>query len=203
MKDIVLLTIIVALLIVSLGGCSTTKVKRVELAEEIALTDRWNDTDSRLVAEEMVEDMLGFPWLKRYQQQHGENNFPTITIQRVQNKSHEHIAVETFVNDLKRSIIRSGVADFIVSGKEREQVREEMKQQDLYASDESRLEMGQEQGANYALSGSINSMVDSLDGKRVTFYQVDLKLIDMQSTREVWNGQKKIKKLQERSRFGL
>jgi len=201
-KKIISLMVVV-LLVTTLAACSTTKVKRVETGEEIALTDRWNDTDSRLVAEEMIEDMLSFPWLKRYQQQHDENGFPTITIQRVQNKSHEHIAVDTFVNDLKRSIIRSGVADFIVSGKEREQVREEMKQQDLYASDESRLEMGQEQGANFALSGTINSMVDSLDGKRVTFYQVDLKLIDMQSTREVWNGQKKIKKLQERSRFGL
>ncbi len=202
MNKKVLMMIVASLCVTGLSGCGTTTVKRVDTQEEVALTDRWNDTDSRLVAEEMIEDMLGFPWLKRFQQNHG-STYPTITIQHVQNKSHEHIAVDTFVNDLKRSIIRSGVADFIVSGAERERVREEMKQQDIYASDESRLEMGQEQGANFALSGTINSMVDSLDGKRVTFYQVDLKLIDMQSTREVWNGQKKIKKYQERSSFGL
>jgi len=37
----------------------------------------------------------------------------------------------------------------------------------------------------------------------VTFYQVDLKLVDMESNIEVWNGQKKIQKLQEKSKFGF
>ena len=46
-------------------------------------------------------------------------------------------------------------------------------------------------------------MVDQLDGKRVTSYQVDLKLTNLQTTREEWNGQKKIKKFQKRSKFGF
>ncbi len=146
--------------------------------------------------------MLSFPWLARFSKEHS-GKFPTITIQRVQNKSHEHIAVDTFINDLKRSVIRSGKADFIVGGKEREAVRAELKEQDLHASEKSRMEMGEEQGANFALSGTINSIVDQVEGSRVTFYQVDLKLIDLQSTREVWNGQKKIKKVMEKSRFGF
>ena len=58
--------------------------------------------------------------------------------------------------------------------------------------------MGQETGANFALSGSINSFVDQLDDTRVTSYQVDMKLIDMTTNREVWNGQKKIKKVMSR-----
>ena len=91
----------------------------------------------------------------------------------------------------------------MVGGEERQAVREEQKEQDVHASDATRVQMGQEQGANFALSGEINSIVDQLEGKRVTFYQVDLKLIDLQTTREVWNGQKKIKKVMERSRFGL
>ena len=121
----------------------------------------------------------------------------------MQNKSHEHIAVDTFINDLKRAVIRSGKADFIVSGEERTRTREELKEQDIYASAASRMAMGEEQGANFALSGSINSIVDKLKGTRVTFYQVDLKLINLQTTREVWNGQKKIKKVMKRSRFGF
>lgn len=197
----VVLLSITLLLVVS--GCSKkTEVTRITTDEEVALTDRWNDTDSRLVAEEMIADMLSFPWLARFKSDFPDK-YPTISIHQVQNKSHEHIPVDTFINDLKRSIIRSGKADFVVSGKERERIRDEVKQQDFYASEETRTELWQEQGANFALSGSINSIVDKLDNKRVTFYQVDLKLIDMRTTREVWNGQKKLKKLQERSRFGL
>jgi len=185
-----------------LVGCGGTKVKRVAADKEMALTDKWNDEDSRQVSEEMIDDMFSYPWLKRFKKKFPGKE-PTITIQRVRNKSHEHIATDTFVNDIKRAVMRSGLAEFIVSGAERERVRAEVKQQDLNASEATRMEQGEEMGANFALSGSINSFVDQLDGKRVTQYQVDLKLINLQTTREAWNGTKKIKKFQEKSKFGL
>ena len=194
----ILLTTALLLPIFLLSGCMPTKVSRVDTDTEIALTDRWNDQDSKLVAEEMIADMLSYPWLRKFKQAHPGKE-PTITIQRIRNKSHEHISTETFVNDIKRAVMRSGVAEFIVSGEERERLRAELKQQDTYASENSRMEMGEETGANVVLSGSINSMVDQLDGKRVTAYQVDIKLINLQTTPEVWSGQQKIKKLMERS----
>ncbi len=183
-------------------GCGGTKVQRVSADKEMALTDKWNDEDSRLVAEEMIDDMFSYPWLKRFKKKFPDRE-PTITIQRIKNKSHEHIATDTFINDMKRAVMRSGMAEFIVSGEERERLRAELKQQDMNASEATRMERGEEMGANFALSGSINSFVDQLNGKRVTSYQVDLKLINLQTTREAWNGTKKIKKLQEKSSFGF
>jgi len=192
-------TLCVALFMV---GCGGTKVSRVDAGKEMALTDKWNDEDSRLVSAEMVDDMFSYPWLKRFKKKFPGKE-PTITIQRIKNKSHEHIATDTFINDIKRAVMRSGMAEFIVSGEERERVRAELKQQDMNASDSTRMEQGEEMGANFALSGSINSIVDQLDGKRVTSYQVDLKLINLQTTREAWSGVKKIKKFQQKSKFGM
>jgi len=189
----------VAALAVSLVGCAGNRVSRVDSDQEIALSDRWNDKDSQLVAEEMITDMLSFPWARDFELQN--NNRPTIIIQRIANKSHEHIAIETFVNDIKRSIIRSGRADFVASGEERKAIRDERQDQELNAS--KGKEQGQEQAADFAISGSLNSIVDQVGGDRVTFYQVDMKLIDMANNREVWNGQKKIKKLQEKGGFGF
>jgi uncharacterized protein (TIGR02722 family) len=189
----------VAALAVSIVGCAGTRVSRVDSDQEIALSDRWNDKDSQLVAEEMITDMLSFPWARDFELQN--NNRPTIIIQRIANKSHEHIAIETFVNDIKRSIIRSGRADFVAGGEERKAIRDERQDQELNAS--KGKEQGQEQAADFAISGSLNSIVDQVGGDRVTFYQVDMKLIDMANNREVWNGQKKIKKLQEKGGFGF
>ncbi len=189
----------VAALAVSIVGCAGNRVSRVDSDQEIALSDRWNDKDSQLVAEEMITDMLSFPWARDFELQN--NNRPTIIIQRIANKSHEHIAIETFVNDIKRSIIRSGRADFVASGEERKAIRDERQDQELNAS--KGKEQGQEQAADFAISGSLNSIVDQVGGDRVTFYQVDMKLIDMANNREVWNGQKKIKKLQEKGGFGF
>lgn len=183
----------------TLTGCGSTEVKRVSADKEIALSDRWNATDSRLVAEEMITDMLSFPWASQFELQN--DRLPTIIIQRIANKSHEHIALDTFINDIKRSVIRSGKASFVAGGEEREAVRDERIDQELNAKDAK--QQGQEKAADFALSGSVNSLVDKVDNERVTFYQVDLKLIDMESNLEVWNGQKKIQKFQKKSSFGF
>jgi len=184
-----------------LSGCGSVQVSRVAADKEIALTDRWNDKDSELVSTEMMSDMLTFPWIRRFVQESGKS-IPTVIIQRVRNKTHEHIAVETFTNNLKRALIRSGRVDFVASGSERKEIRTERRDQELNASAATTKQMGQEQGADFALSGTIHSFVDQLDGKRVTAYQIDLKLVDILTAREVWNGQKKIKKLQEKKFFG-
>lgn len=193
MKTLTWRTALIALLSTALMACSSGGVKRIDVNEEVALSDRWNDTDSRLVAEEMMTDMLTFPWFRDYHMENDGN--PTVIIQSIRNKSHEHIPVDTFVNDIKRSLLRAGRVDFVVSGEEREDIRTERADQEMNANPDTAAQFGLEQGAGFALSGTINSIVDSDGDQRVTFYQVDLKLIDMTTNREVWNGQKKIKKL--------
>lgn len=180
------------------AGCAT-KVSRISASEEVALSDRWNAKDSELVANEMIDDMLSFPWARDFEMDNSRR--PTVIISRIRNKSHEHIAIDTFTNDIKRAIIRSGRADFVAAGEEREAIREERRDQELNAKNAKA--QGQENAADFALSGSVNSIVDQVGDDRVTFYQVDMKLIDMESNREVWNGQKKIQKLQEKSSFGF
>lgn len=189
----------VVILATLLTACSSTSVKRLDSNEEVALSDRWNDTDSRLVSEEMMADMLTFPWFRDYN--FSQKGNPTVIIQTIRNKTSEHIPVDTFINDIKRSLLRAGKVDFVVSGQEREEIRNEREEQELNAAPDTVAKFGLEQGAGFALSGSINSIVDSNGDQRVSFYQVDLKLIDMTSNREVWNGQKKIKKLAEKGFF--
>jgi len=199
----ILATVLVLGTVVFVNGCGkNVEVARVDSGKEIALTDKWNDEDSRLVAEEMINDMLSYPWISQFNQRFPGKE-PLVTVQRVRNKSHEHIAVDTFVNDIKRAVIRSGKAGFIATIEERQDTRAELADQDMNASADTRMEMGEEDGANFALSGTINSIVDQLDNQRVTYYQVDLKLINLQTAREVWNGSKKIKKFMERKSFSF
>ena len=202
-SKIILATVLVLGTVVFVNGCGkNVEVARVDSGKEIALTDKWNDEDSRLVAEEMINDMLSYPWISQFNQRFPGKE-PLVTVQRVRNKSHEHIAVDTFVNDIKRAVIRSGKAGFIATLEERQDTRAELADQDMNASADTRMEMGEEDGANFALSGTINSIVDQLDGQRLTYYQVDLKLINLQTAREVWNGSKKIKKFMERKSFSF
>ena len=183
---------------VLLTACSGS-VKRLDINDYVMLSDRWNDTDSRLVAEEMMSDMLTFPWFRDYNFSNKGN--PTVIVQTIRNRTSEHIPVDTFVNDINRSLLRAGKVDFVVSGAERDAIRSDRKEVPPNTAPDTLAPFGIEQGAGFALSGSINSIVDSNGDQRVSFYQVDLKLIDMTTNREVWNGQKKIKKLADKGFF--
>ena len=55
--------------------------------------------------------------------------------------------------------------------------------------------MGKERGADFMLVGGIDQINDSVEGKQVRYYQVELEMIDLESNEKVWIGQKKIKKL--------
>ena len=194
-KHLITSLIIVAAL-VGLSACGQ-KVTRVETDTVMDLSGNWNDTDSRLVADEMIQDALSRSWLPQFNRDQGKA--PTVIVGDVRNLSHEHINTRTFVADMERALINSGEVDFVASSEEREEIRSERMDQDLHASEETRKAMGQETGADFMLKGTINTIIDAVSGEQVRFYQVDLTLIDLANNRKVWVGQKKIKKTIEKS----
>ncbi len=183
-----------------LAACNPV-VTRVESDSVTDLSGNWNDTDSRLVAQEMIQDVLSRSWLSNFNRSSGRS--PTVIVGTVRNLSHEHINTRTFVADMERELINSGEVEFVASAKDREEVRSEVKEQDLHATEETRKAMGQEIGADFMLQGSINSIVDAVSGEQARFYQIDLTLIELGSNRKVWVGQKKIKKTVEKGGIRL
>jgi hypothetical protein len=111
--------------------------------------------------------------------------------------------VKTFVADMERALINSGRIEFVASSDERGEIREERTDQDLNASEETRNEAGQEAGADFMLTGQINTIVDVEGDEQVRYYQVDLTLISLADNRKVWLGQKKIKKFVEKGKLRI
>ena len=180
---------------VSLSGCSS-KVTRVSHDSTIDLSGKWNDTDSRLVAEEMVRDALNGAWYNKYK---AAGTVPTVIVGQIRNKSHEHVSTETFVKDIQRALLNSGKVEFVADKGERDQIREEKGDQAENASVESRQQSGEESGAQLMMIGTLNSIVDQEGGKAVVFYQVDMELVQIENHKKLWIGDKKIKKFVERS----
>jgi uncharacterized protein (TIGR02722 family) len=184
------------LLALSLHGCSTA-VTRMDAAEVKDLSGAWNDTDSQQVSEEMIRDVMARSWLSEFSRT--KKRQPAVIVGEVRNLSHEHINVNTFVSDLERAMINSDKVQFVASATEREEVRGERKDQDVNAAEDTRKAMGQEKGADFMLKGTINTIIDASGSTQLRYYQVDLTLISLADNRKVWVGQKKIKKLVERS----
>jgi uncharacterized protein (TIGR02722 family) len=192
MKKIILAIAIVTTVSVVSTSCAR-KVTRIDATEQIDLSGRWNNTDSRIVAEEMIGTILKDKWVSNHQEaQSGQK--PVVIVGFVSNKSHEHIEAETFVKDVEQSFIKSGKLRLVQGGKKREELRAEKADQQSNASVSSMKKFGLEQGADYILQGSINSIVDSEKRKKVVYYQVNLELTNIQSNEVVWIGDKKIAK---------
>jgi hypothetical protein len=176
-----------------LQSCGTRKVERIDTKEVIDLSGRWNDTDSRMVAEAMVDQVLQAQWLKNFQENHNGQK-PVVIVGLVYNKSHEHIEAETFIKDVERAYINSGKVRLVQAGDKREELRRERAAQQEFASPETIKSWGRELGADFMMNGDINSIVDTYKKERVNYYQVNLELTDMETSEIVWIGDKKIRK---------
>jgi hypothetical protein len=178
-----------------LAGCSSAPtVQRISADQVTDVSGYWNDTDANLTAQEMIGQMLGDPWLGQFEgTSHGKQ--PTVIVGDIQNSSSEHISTSTFIDDIQRNLINSGKVQFVANDNQRNAVRKERKDQDLNATSDTRSAMGQEIGADFMMTGTINTIIDAAGDKSVKYYQVDLRLINMHNNLVVWVGQKKIKKI--------
>lgn len=190
----------VAAVLTCLGGCGGGKaVTRVETDSTFDLSGQWNDTDSRLVAEELIAQATTGAWLENHLLAHGKK--PAVIVGQPLNKSAEHIPVNTFMADVERAFINSGRVRMVATAEQREQVRDERADQQQYASEASMKDWGRELGADYILLGEINTIIDREEGDEVKFYQVDTYLIDLEDNTKVWAGFKKIKKYVSRDGY--
>jgi len=197
MRYITPLLLVGSVLLSGCGGGIT--VKRIATTEVTDLSGRWNDTDSGLVSEKMVSDMLSRVWLANFMKKTGTN--PTVIVGTIRNMSTEHVNMEVFTKDIERELINSGQVQFVASKQEREGIREERNDQQIYASLETAKRLGQEYGADFVLIGTFKSVEDVIEGKKAILYSVDLELIDVENNLKAWIGNKKIKKFIKRGGY--
>ena len=181
----------IALAAILLASCNRT-VTRISPDQQVDLSGRWNDTDSKLVAEEMIKDVTGRPWHNDFRI--AESRKPTVIVGYVKNKSNEHIEAETFIKDIEREFINSGFVRVVSNADFREKLREERAEQGEFASPETQAKWGKELGADFMMFGIITAITDSYKKEKVVNYKVNLELSNIETNEKVWIGDKEIKK---------
>ncbi len=183
--------LIILILMTSLFACAR-KVSRIDPSQQIDLSGRWNDTDSRQVAEKMVSDFLSSPQFKEYAATPGRK--PAIIVGQIRNKTSEHIDADNYVKKFELAIFNSGLADLVESDVFRDKLREERAQQQDFADPATMARWGKETGANLMLFGEMTSETDVYNKDRVVNYITTLFLTDVETNKRIWYGQKEIKK---------
>ena len=189
-----------ALALVTLTGCSNKRVERIDPNSVTDLSGRWNDADSRLVANALITQSLQERWAVDYAAANAGAP-PTVIVGEFRNRTMEHIPVGTFVRDLERAFVQSGIVRMVASAEEREDLRAERADQQVHAAADTRARMAREMGARYMLQGDVQAIDDREGRERIVFYQIDATLIDLETNAKTWVGQHKIKKYIQRRRL--
>lgn len=167
-------------------------VSRVSPDQSIDLSGRWNDSDSRQVANKMINELMASEKFKEYAKASGKK--PAIIVGLVRNKTSEHIDSDNYIKKIELAIYNSGVAELVESATFRDKLREERAQQQDFASAATMSKWGEEVGADLMLFGEMTSETDTYNKKRVVNYITTLFLTDMETNKRIWYGQEEIKK---------
>lgn len=183
---------IAILLILLTASCQTRQVTRLDPSTPIDLSGRWNDTDSRKVADQMIYDLFDSESFKTYAR--GREGKPVIVVGIIRNKTAEHIDADNFVKKFEVVIHNSGAAELVESSDFRDQLRVERLEQQEFADPATVKRMGMETGADLMLFGEITSETDAFSNRRVVNYVTTLFLTDIETNKRIWYGQNEIKK---------
>lgn len=179
-----------------LASCATTSVGRVSSDTVTDLTGFWNDTDVKIVCNDLIEKCLSSPKVKGFEEKN--NRLPVIIVGTFKNDSTEHIDTSIITEKIADAIINSGIADFVADKREREELREEKIAQNKegFTSEESAKAIDNETGADFMLKGSVKTMVEKAGNKTVRRYYVSAQLIDLETNKVLWKGlNEEIKKI--------
>jgi len=187
-----------------LVACGPSReTKRVDAEKQTDLSGRWNETDARKVANEMISGMLESAWLQRWNENHDDR--PTVIIGPIANKTMQHIDEEIFIKDIERELVNSGKIRFVAAADERKELVAERQRAAKTATLDSAPEMAQELGADFMVQGTISSNVqENMEGDKASlFYTVSLELLNIESNVKAWLDEKEIKKVVERSNVSM
>ncbi len=167
-------------------------VTRISPDTKMDLSGRWNDTDSHIVADKMIQELLTSSRFSEYAKEKGKK--PAIVVGLIRNKTTEHIDANAYIKKLEVAIYNSNIAELVESEEFRDHLRQERAQQQDFADPATVSKWGKEIGANLMLFGEMTSETDTNNKQRVVNYITTLFLTDIETNKRVWYGQQEIKK---------
>ena len=189
--------IIAGVVSVALSGCATVKYGDAGAVE--TTTVDFGSTDLQGIASKMVDSLLTFPPIVEVTQKRR----PVMFVERIKNKTTEHIDTESITDTISTKLLRSGKFRFVDMTKV-EAVKKQMDyQQDSGLVDKSKaVGFGRQIGAEYMLYGNMSSIVKRDGSTKDVYYKFTLKLMHLESGLLEWQDEKEIRKTKSKSLFG-
>ncbi len=192
----ILLSLILALV---LAGCQS-KVEYRDATEVETVDISFGSTDLQAVASKMVDSMLTTPSVVRLT----ANDRPILFVDRITNKTSEHIDTESITDTISTRLLRSGQFRFIDMTRV-DAVRKQLDYQNNsgMVDPAKAIQFGRQVGAQYMLYGNLSSIVKRDGSTQDVYYKMTMRLMDLETGLIEWADEKELRKQQNRSFLGL
>ena len=197
MKNFKFIFIITALIV--LAGCQS-KVQYGDATEVETVNANFGSTDLQAITTKMVNSMLTFPPVVAIT----ANDRPIIFVDRIKNKTSEHIDTESVTDSISNQLLRSGKFRFIDMTKV-DAVRKQLDYQNNsgMVDPSTAINFGRQIGAQYMLYGNLSSIVKQAGSTKDVYYKMTMRLMDLETGLIEWSDEKEIRKVKSSSFLGL
>ena len=192
------LTLAMAALALTVSGC--TRVQYGDATATETVTVDFGSTDLQMIATSMVDDLMSFPPVVQLT----ADRRPVVFVDRVQNRTVEHIDTESVTDSIRTRLIQSGkfrFVDMTVVDRVREQM--DFQTQSGMVDPATAVTMGRQIGAEFMLYGALTSIVKRDNRTRDVYYKFTLNMMNLETGIIEWSSEKEIRKTQSRRLFGL
>jgi len=194
----ILLTLSAAAL--TLAGCATApNVQYGDAGSAKPITTEFGSSDLQQIAESMVDSLLTFPPVVELTTQRR----PVISVDKVKNKTMQHIDTESVTDSVRTKLIRSGKFRFIDRTTDEATVDEiKIQQESGLVNQKTAVNFGQQIGAEFLLTANFSEIRQKAGGVTDVYYKFTMNLKNLKTGILEWSDEKEIRKVFKRSTFG-
>ncbi|GLS83346.1 penicillin-binding protein activator LpoB [Paraferrimonas haliotis] len=189
------------LIVIGLGlSACQSKVEYGDAGEVETVNENFGSTDLQAIAAKMVDSMLTFPPVMEMT----ANDRPIIFVDRIKNKTSEHIDTESITDSISTKLLRSGKFRFVDMTKV-DAVRKQLDYQNSsgMVDPSTAISFGRQVGAQYMLYGNLSSIVKQQSSTRDVYYKMTMRLMDLETGLIEWQDEKEIRKTKSKSFLGM
>jgi len=184
--------------VLSLSGCAST-IQYGDAGSAKPVAKEFGSSDLQQIAESMVDSMITFPPLVELT----TSRRPVVSVDKVKNKTMQHIDTESITDSIRAKLIRSGKFRFIDRTTDAQTIEELKTQQDSGLVDKrQRSNSAQQIGAEFLLTANFSEIRQKAGSTTDVYYKFTMSLKNLKTGILEWSDEKEIRKVFVRGTFG-
>jgi uncharacterized protein (TIGR02722 family) len=184
------------------NGCSTgprafTKGEYDDPTRVELLDDKFNESDMQQMADTIIKAMVSCGYVANSPKP------PVVIVERVSNRTQEHIDTVAMTDKIRTSLIKSGKVRF-VNKEERGTLSDELDYQEAgNVKGPTAKKRGSQVGADYILSGAIATNVQEVGKDKFIYYKLTMNLTNLETSTIDCTEERELRKKYEKRRFSM